>query len=177
MDRLQNIENTRFLGREFLLWLWFTSEENNGTVNLPTHGEVELFLDDRIILEPVHGDGNRHMLSGSEPATSPEAAIALHINKIPSELKLKLVQQARAWAFTLKGDDLQLRSLRIPEVLSAADDDRLYERLYLLEEIESMLKELFTLFLEQRLDDDWGLRVGSIQNWIHEKNAELSLSA
>jgi len=170
MSRIERIEKTQFLGREFLLWLWYTSEEQEGIFQLTdSDEEVELFIDDRLLLEPLYGQGNRHLLSGLEPATAPEAALALQTNKLPTEAKIKVIQEARAWSFTLKGDDLLPRSLKIPEVLSAQDDDRLYERLYLLEEIERILAALFSLFLDTRLDESWPDTQQSIQSWIEEK--------
>lgn len=170
MSRIERIEKTRFLGREFLLWLWFVSEQNNGFVQLPkSDEEIEIYLEDRLILEPLYGQGNRHMLSGMEPSTAPEAALALQMNKMPSEAKIKIIQEARAWAFTLRVDDLLPRSLKIPEVLSAQEDDRLYERLYLLEEIERILEELFGLFVQKRLSDMWDSIQHNMQEWIQGK--------
>ncbi len=170
MNRLQRIEQTRFLGREFLLWLWFYSEQHNSTFNLEHYGEIELFIDDKLVLEPIFGEGNRHSLSGYDPATSPEAALALLLNKIPSEAKFKILHQDRAWAFSLKGDDLQLRSLKIPEILSSSDEEKIAERLYLIEEIEQILLALFSLFLKQRISPQWPQDLQLIQQWIHEKS-------
>lgn len=170
MSRIERIEKTLFLGREFLLWLWYTSEEKGGVFQLTdSDEEVELFIDDRLLLEPLYGQGNRHLLSGLEPATAPEAALALQTNKLPTEAKIKVIQEARAWSFTLRGDDLLPRSLKIPDVLSAQDDDRLYERLYLLEEIERILAALFALFLDIRLDDSWPATQDKIKEWIEQK--------
>lgn len=173
MNRLQRIESSRFLGREFLLWLWYASEQNGGIFTLPDQGETEVLFEDKIVLEPVGGEGHRHMLSGVDPTTSFEAALALQINKIPSEVKLKVVLQSRAWAFTLRGDDLQVRSLKIPEVLSQSDDDRIYERIYLMEEIETILEDLFLQFLLKRTAERWEDVLGEIQGWVKEKNTTL----
>jgi hypothetical protein len=174
MSRLRRIEKSRFLGREFLLWLWYYSEQHNSVFPLGEHGEVEVFLDDKIVLEPLHGEGNRNLLSGLTPATSPEATIALQLNKIPSEVKLKLVKDARAWALSLKGDDLQIRSLKIPEVLSHTEEEKVYERLYLLDEFESMFQELLKTFLRLRLTEAWSAEVDLIRQWIREKSDEIS---
>jgi hypothetical protein len=170
MSRIERIENTRFLGREFLLWLWYTSEKQDGLISLPrSEEEIELFLDDRLVLEHMYGQGSRHMLSGMEPSTAPEAALALQMNKLPSEAKIKIIQESRAWSFTLRGDDLLPRSHKIPEVHTAHDDDRLSERLYLLEEIERILSELFELFVESRVSEGWEHEQHKIEEWIQEK--------
>ena len=43
------------VGREFLTWLWFKSEERNGRVLIPGAGESEVFFIRRLVLES--GDG------------------------------------------------------------------------------------------------------------------------
>ncbi|TNE45050.1 MAG: hypothetical protein EP343_27660 [Deltaproteobacteria bacterium] len=180
MDRLQAIENTRFLGREFLLWLWFVSETQDGMVTLPTEDPdkdptVEIVIDDRIVLEPSYGQGNRHLLSGMEPSTAPETAFALQMNNMPSEMKMKVIRGSQAWAFSLRGEDLLLRSLRIPEVLSQKDDDYLYERIYLLEEMEEILEQLWHLFINARTSPLWDETRSNIQNWIQTKPTLLNI--
>ena len=172
MNRLDCIEKTLFLGREFLLWLWFASETNGGIVGLPDDRSVEIILDDRIVLEPIHGQGNRHLLMGLEPSHTPEAAFALQRNKLPSEIKLKIILASRAWSFMMRWDDLLLRSLRIPEVLSGEDDDHLYERIYLLEEIEGIMDALWIVFLQQRLSSVWKGTQSALQEWISTKSTD-----
>jgi len=115
-------------------------------------------------------------LSGYDPATSPEAALALLLNKIPSEAKFKIVHEDRAWAFSMKGDDLQLRALKIPDVLTDSNDEKVAERLYLIEEIESIMQSIFSLFLSQRIDPQWSQQALSIKNWITEKTTEAELA-
>ena len=39
MDLLDIIDEKRFVGQEFLTWLWFKSEERGGTIFLPEAGE------------------------------------------------------------------------------------------------------------------------------------------
>ena len=40
MDLVDLITEKRFLGQEFLTWLWYKSEERGGSVNLPGRGDV-----------------------------------------------------------------------------------------------------------------------------------------
>lgn len=169
MERFQAIEQTRFLGREFLLWLWFSSEKEGGEVELEDGSLVEVVIDDRLVLEPSFGEGNRHQLSGLDPATAPEAGVALRINKLPSDLKLKILNKDRAWAFSLRGDELQMRGLKIPDILSESDEERFYERMSLCEEIEDLLDGLFEVFLRRRLSEEWKNVQSEIEGWIKEK--------
>jgi hypothetical protein len=174
MNRLDRIEKTKFLGREFLLWLWYTSEINDGIVALGEDNEIEIAIDDRIVLEPIYGEGSRHLLSGIEPSHTPEAAFALQMNKLPSEIKIKIIEESRAWSFSMRCDDLLPRSLRIPEVLSQHDDDYLYERIYLIEEIESIIEQLWTHFIGERISAEWPQLHQDIQQWIKDKSHNSS---
>ena len=69
------------------------SELGKGRRALPGHGEVEVFIEDRLRLEPFEGEGNRHLLTGVAPATSREAGVALQYGKLPTELKLKAIKE------------------------------------------------------------------------------------
>ena len=40
MDLVDLIHEKRFLGQEFLAWLWYKSEERGGSVEVPGRGDV-----------------------------------------------------------------------------------------------------------------------------------------
>ena len=44
------IERRRFVGREFVLWLWMSSELFEGTLSTAEHGTFGLWLDKRLTL-------------------------------------------------------------------------------------------------------------------------------
>jgi len=48
---LDTIENTRFLGPEFLVWMWFKSELFGSELELDGYGQIELWLDSQLVLE------------------------------------------------------------------------------------------------------------------------------
>jgi hypothetical protein len=48
MDLVDLIVEKRFLGQEFLAWLWFKSEERGGSVEVPGRGDVLSAEDVRI---------------------------------------------------------------------------------------------------------------------------------
>ena len=174
MDRFACMEKTKFLGREFLLWLWYCEEQSPDTLQgfLPegsSDEELRIFLDNKIIFEPLLAMGDRYSLSGEEPSTSPEAAYALQLNKIPSEVKLKVVRGDRGWSLAIKGDDLQIRSLKIPKVLSPHEEEHFSERMYLLDEIEDVLQSVFVGFVRLRISAAWALTRQAIQQWIEQK--------
>mgnify|MGYP001552449582 CR=1 FL=1 len=70
MDLVDRIEKRRFVGREFLLWLWFESEVFEGTISTKEHGEIGLWLEKQIALS-----AGREVtrIKGTHPAGSREA--------------------------------------------------------------------------------------------------------
>ncbi|MCA9557888.1 MAG: hypothetical protein KC583_04910 [Myxococcales bacterium] len=80
---------------------------------------------------------------------------------------------AQEWSFTLKADGLSIASARIPAVLSKEDDDRFYERMFLLEQLDRMIKGLYGQFLKLRLSKAWEAdELPAIQGWIAGTSAE-----
>jgi recombination associated protein RdgC len=51
MQVLEKVEETESLGREFLAWLWFKSEADEGFFDLGEAGKAELLFDGRMTLQ------------------------------------------------------------------------------------------------------------------------------
>lgn len=171
MSVLASIRGLDFLASEFLTWLLYRSEIQNGAWSGgEKFPDFELWPDDRLRLEaPVDGI-TKNLLSGGTPSRSPEAHAALAAGKIVQEARWKLLQDGRETLFTLKAPDLDLRSVRLPELLTEEHDDRLRERLILMGQLEKTFEFLFERFLQLRLSNDWvGRELPSISKWILEE--------
>ena len=55
MDLVDLITEKRFLGQEFLTWLWYKSEECGGAVAVPGRGDVSVTFEKHMLLE--YGEG------------------------------------------------------------------------------------------------------------------------
>ena len=51
MDLVDLIQEKKFLGQEFLAWLWYKSEERGGTVELPGIGDILVVFEKHMLLE------------------------------------------------------------------------------------------------------------------------------
>ena len=166
MDLVQRINNTAFLGREFLTWVWFKAEGNEGIFKL---GEryVEVYFDDKLTLEALGDIKETNVIKSEAPTETEEARASLQSGKHVSEARLRVVAEQKQWAVTIKADSLAMGSLKIPGILSKEDDDKVYERLYLIEEAEDIIDELFASYLTLRLDaDQWPLEVNAMRQWV-----------
>ena len=50
MDLVDLIQEKKFLGQEFLAWLWFKSEERGGSVEVPGRGDVLVIFEKHMLL-------------------------------------------------------------------------------------------------------------------------------
>ncbi|WP_437754804.1 hypothetical protein [Sorangium sp. So ce1389] len=154
-DLVERIERNRFVGREFLLWLWF--ESMLFETNLAPTGEpaCALWLEARLTLA---FEKDESVLKTAAPGAAPEAKEALRQGKLPREARLRLVSGEREYAWLFKGDTLGLANLSIPAELTKKDDEVhevLYERMRLVEALEATLDALFSDFLALRLGAVW----------------------
>lgn len=166
MDALADlIASKRFLGPEFLLWLWYRSDVSDGVHTV--HDEhIELHFDDQLKLEAHLAEAEQSALKGGAPAHSPEAHQALQVGKRVAKAKLRLVKVEREWLFTIDAQTFRLSGVKTPALLTREDDEPLFERLYLIEELEKALFGLYRTFLELRLGAGWASEHAAMRDWI-----------
>ena len=168
MDLLARMNRVAFLGPEFLSWLWYRTENQGPAFSVEgVEGALEIWFDDRLIVGSTLVNAQENHFKGGHPTTSLEARSALRLGKLATEARLRIVHGSREWSFILKGADLSLNGVKIPSVLSKDDEERLYERLYLLEELDRMVFGVFGQFLRLRGLDDWGrVELPAIRAWV-----------
>lgn len=167
MDLIDLIETRRFLGNEFLTWLWFKTETQDGLLEVGEHGTIEVVFDDSLVLEAYLAETERNTLKGGSPAYSPEAKVALQHGKRVSRAKIRVIKDGREWVFTLKGEGMDFSSVNIPAVLSRKEDEKFYERMYLVEELEEIVDDLYQEFIFLRVNAAWHEEmVPAMQKWI-----------
>lgn len=172
-DLVERIERNRFVGREFLLWLWFESEVFETNLAPTGMGRVALWIETRLALS---FERDESLLKSAAPAASPEAKEALRQGKLPREARLRLTNGEREFAFMLKGDTLSLSSVAIPAELKDKGDEMhevFYERMRLLEELSAILEALWSDFLVLRLSDAWdGSIVPLLKKFAHRQRVD-----
>ena len=166
MDLVQRISNTAFLGGEFLTWLWHQSELSEGRFKL---GErwIEVYFDAKLVLEATGDIKETSSIKSEAPTETEEARASLQSGKHVAEARLRVVAEQKQWLVTVKSSDLSLTGIKIPALLSREDDDKTYERLYLIEEVEDLLDDLFGTFLDRRLNEDaWAEDTSTLRAWL-----------
>jgi len=165
MDRVELIASRAFLGTEFLTWLWFRSERDQGRF---TVGEtpIRVWFEDQLALESLVADSQEDSFRGGSPSTSPEARMALKQGKKVSRARLGVAKGEREWRVVVKGRTLDLGTVKLPALLTKVEDDRFYERMTLLEELDDLLDGLYLQFLELRLGEAWAGELAELRAWV-----------
>jgi hypothetical protein len=154
-ELLQRIETTRFLGAEFLLWLWLRGEFVTQGISLKDGSAFHVWLDRQLTLESALDRNERVTIRGAAPADGNEAREAVRARKFP--VKARIVMQGEQRDFTCGLDALRfaIASATVPQVLSSDSEEAFLERMRLAEELFGVLDGLYAAFLIDRLDDVW----------------------
>ncbi len=155
MDALARVESTRFLGSEFLLWLWLRAELVDKPISLPELGDFEVWLDNQLTLQSDIDPNERVTVRGAAPSGSAEAREAVRAQKFPVRARVAVRHQDHDFAFVLVAPRFALASGAIPAVLAKETNDSFVERMDLVERLLSSLDRLYGAFLEERLSDVW----------------------
>jgi len=165
--------NIDTVGREFLTWLWFKSEERNGFIDLPGRGDIEVVFLRRLVLESGNGIDSETVTCHGANADLKEGKEALRQGKKIREGRIRLRIDADTWEFTFKADTYGFQSLKLPETVEMADEKdlegRSLERIYLIERVIKTMDDLFVLFLTLRQSERWQNEERPRMNrWIRE---------
>ena len=154
-DLLERIESTRFLGSEFLLWLWLRAEIVDKPIPLPELGDFDVWLDNHLTLQSDIDPNEQVTVRGAAPSGSAEAREAVRAQKFPVRARVAIRNEERDFACVLVAQRFAVASGVIPAVLTRDTDDAFQERMTLVERLSQNLDALYAAFLRDRLTDTW----------------------
>ena len=166
-------EDYAFLAREFLTWLVFHAETEGGS--FAGEGEVpdfSILFGGRLTLRSPNGLVTDMTLKGPSPAISADLRYALAggLSVKAAELQVVLAgQEERAYELTLFTEHFDLKSVKIPALLTEEEDDHADERMTLLFGLDAALAVAFKQFLEVRTRPSWSRTVvPALRTWLDE---------
>ncbi len=151
----------RFLGREFLAWLWFQSETSGDElISVPEQEPVNLMVGDKMVLETGDGEYRETLVLQGSHSEHREARLGLVQGKLPEEMQLRLQRGQDEWQFTLKAATLEIKGLKNKNAPGPqeGDDDQegyFFDQMYQVEAVSAILDGLFRSFLQIRLSPAW----------------------
>jgi recombination associated protein RdgC len=158
------------VGREFLTWLWFKSEERSGKIRIHGDDECELLFVRRLVLEAGEGEYAETIVCQGLHADLKEGKEALRQGKKISAARLHLAYDKEEWEFTFKADRFHFQSMKLPSLTEADGEEadregQILERLYLIEKAAGMMDRLFGVFMDLRRAG-WEDELSRMQRWI-----------
>jgi len=161
----------KFIGNEFLTWLWFTIDTNQHFFKTVDETITSLYLGNRIVLENNINDSSESITIKGDDAGLEEGLLSLRKGAVVIEMNLSYKTENQDWKFTLKGKNLSFSGLNVPEtgpVETKADiEGMVLEKVYLYEKAIELVSRLFNIFLKLRFSVEWNQKiVPDIKNWI-----------
>lgn len=170
MQLIERAAGYEFLGREFLVWLWFRSDTREGRFSLGEAGVAELWFDGRIVLQKE--SGSEKVICTGENSHPREARLALAGYKTITEAMLRLVIGEDEWTFILDSKWLNFRSFKTPRVAQDKDQDvegLFYEKLHLIERALWAMETIYGAFVRVRLSQEWVEKeLPALLGWIRK---------
>ncbi|MFC1837281.1 hypothetical protein ACFLYW_01205 [Thermodesulfobacteriota bacterium] len=174
MDLVDIISEKKFLGQEFLTWLWFKSEERGGAVQLPGTGDILIVFEKHMLLESGEGESHERLICKGLQTELQEARTGLLMGKKLEKARIYLAKGDYEWRFSLSATLFEFRSVSLPKTVSAGDESsdplaweaKVLERVGMSEEVVLTIDELFRMFLKIRISSDWLYEKDGLKAWI-----------
>ncbi len=168
----------RFLGYEFLTWLWFYSERFEGKFKLNEEQTGEVFLGERLVLS-MPGEGKEKVVCTTQANALHEARTALQQGKSVEEMQLLLRLGEDEYYLTMDSSLWAVKGLKTPKQLPSDEEDeadgRFLEKMFFIEQVSSALSALYSKFLTDRLSPSWDSDVmPAFRQWIDGKTEEMA---
>ncbi len=162
----------QFIGDEFLTWLWYTLEEDTRLLQRIDPEIATLEIGNRMVLgNRYRKDSEETVTIKGEEANMDEGLLALKKGAMVTEVNLVYRSGDQEWRFNLKGESLNLSSLRVPETgrIESREDieGAVIEKTYLYDKIINLINVLFQYFIKLRVSNEWSAKtVPGIRKWI-----------
>lgn len=175
MKPLELIEQGRYLGEEFILWLWWKGLTDGGGSGVDGD-QTAVFLDDSLQLASERGDVKQLSMAKGNPVESREAFEALGRGMRPVKAKVRILSGDMEWVATLDAATLSFSGMKCPPTQSKDPFGRAADRLFLIEEAQAHLGRRFRQFLGLRVNSPESLQ-RELQAWVVTGNSGDTMTA
>ncbi len=161
------------LGQEFLTWLWYSSEKQNGTFRkIKDQTPYVLYVHQRVVVRGGESDAvETASVSGVNSALR-EARMGLITGKLVVRALIRIEMGELDWQVTLKADDFSINGLKCVKIQKEEADDNpdaiFLEKMYLMEEGLDIIDDIYHQFLKVRINQkEWTDESARIAEWIN----------
>lgn len=173
MDLQLAEEKGNILGRDFLTWLWFKSEQQNGIFRSAKGEDFSLHIEQKVVVEGGEGESREKAVCTGIMSELKEAKLGLRTGKKVILARIKLEQDVHQWILDIDAANFCFSGLKTPKVdtsLEEGDDpDSIFlEKTFLVEKALEFMDSVFSGFVELRLSADWQREVQAFKKWLNE---------
>lgn len=174
MDLVDLMVVKRFIGQEFLTWLWWKSETSDGLIvsdgllRFAADHNIHVVIGKKLCLEDGSGD---EKLVCTGPAELHEAINGLALGKKLEQANIILTIDDLNYSFTLTGSLFELKGIKAPKTANTEASETMegliLERIYLFNKLIETIHALFSLFLAVRIDPNlWEITQRHMSIWM-----------
>ncbi len=169
----------KFLGHEFLTWLWFVTENEEDTLKNAEGQTVTLEIGNRIVLVNTYSNAEESITIKGDDAGLEEGVMALKKGAVVTEMNMVFKEGDHDWRFGMKGESLNINGLKPPDTgtIETKDDieGAVLEKVYLYEKVIVVLDALYKKFVELRLSEEWAKEVvPKMRGWVSHQRHQTS---
>lgn len=164
----------RFLGNEFLTWLWFFIETDGQRLGQFDSEFISLNVGNRMVLENRMANGIETITIKGDAAGLEEGILAL--NKGASVVEINLIYKSGIleWQFSLKGESLSFAGLKLPETAAEESEDEMeamiMEKIFLYEKPFQFIDAVYRFFVHLRLSPEWKQKtIEQMRKWMQSE--------
>ena len=161
----------KFIGHEFLTWLWFIIENEPQRLPAAAKDLDSLTIGNRMVIEKRRNDEVLEAITiKGDDAGLEEGLLALKKGAVVTEMNLVQTVGEHVWSYNLKGESLNISSLKTPAVAPVESGDEIegavIEKIYLYDQVLNFIHNLFKIYIKDRVSDNWPKTVNHIKKWI-----------
>ena len=169
----------KFLGDEFLTWLWFIIENNPRYLKTLFPGLTSLAIGNRIVLENRQYQAVESITIKGDDANFEEGVMALRKGAVVVEMNLCFKSGDQKWRFTIKGESLNISGFKTPfsAPIETAEEieGAVVEKAFLYDQALQLIDSLFNNFMKLRVSTDWQNKVvPMIRKWISADRVKVA---
>lgn len=171
---VKSVDLKDFLGNEFLYWLWWLAETDDGalTIKDKVGRETEVFfaIDKALDMDCAWDAGGKLTLRGAGPTRLIEAGDALKTGKWPRKMGLIVSDGEHQWELTFLGDPWSVSAAMLPQIEDAPGPrEQLEQRLHLARALAQTLDGMYRAFLDVRTAGGWPTKRAAIRKWVRDR--------
>lgn len=164
MDVMEKVEKTEPIIRDFLIWLWFKSETNDGIIDLGDDGHAEIRFSGKITLETDADEPKESVTCSGDHPRLKEARFALTENKKVTKAAMTLILGDDEYAFSL---DSQWMNYKVVQDDHDDPDGLFYEKIGLMERAVTTMDKVYMAFIHLRISDKWDKEeLPALKKWV-----------